>query len=54
MYVSVDDLKCELGKAFAQYVSNFDFEIGYIMPGHGILASLRITSGHRVALSRSL
>ena len=39
-YVSVDDLKCELGKAFAQYVSNFDFEIGYIMPGHGMNGKL--------------
>ena len=39
-YVSVDDLKCKLGKAFAQYVSNFDFEIGYIMPGHGMNGKL--------------
>ena len=33
-------LKCELGKAFAQYVSACDFEIGYIIPGHGMKGKL--------------
>lgn len=35
-YISVDSLKHELGNVFAQYVSGLDFEIGYIVPGHGM------------------
>ena len=38
----MDDLKCELGKAFAQYVSEFDFEIGYRMLGCGMNGKLHV------------
>lgn len=39
-YISVDNLKYQLGNAFAQYVSGLDFEIGYIVPGHGMKEKL--------------
>ena len=39
-YVAVKDLKSEMGSVFMEYVEGFEFDIGYIEPGHGMRGKL--------------
>ena len=39
-FVSVDNLKSEMGKAFAEYIEGYEFDVGYIEPGHGMKGKL--------------
>ena len=35
-FSSVSDLKSGMRQAFAEYVHSYEFDIGYIIPGHGM------------------
>ena len=51
--MAVKDLRTEMGTAFTEYVEGFEYDIGYIVPGHGMRGKLMaLTSdGNLVALN---